>query len=115
MQPKAKPSRTAKTKKDDTPTLPIDFVPAIDAPAPRTEIVKLDKAQQSLMNRSFTKEQIKLIKDTVAKGTTDLEFQYFLYVCQHRGLDPLLKQLHVVKRSTKARDEFHFVTATSRR
>ncbi len=46
----------------------------------------------------WTKEQKDLIKATVAKGTSDDEFSLFLYTCRKTGLDPLIKQIHAVKR-----------------
>lgn len=39
-----------------------------------------------------------LIRSTVAKGCSDIEMELFLYTAQKRGLDPLLKQIHAVKR-----------------
>lgn len=46
----------------------------------------------------FTPEQIKLVKDTVAKGATDDELKLFIYRCKNMGLDPLKPgQVHFVK------------------
>ncbi len=46
----------------------------------------------------FTREQIDLIKQTVAKDTNDQQLKLFLYTAQARGLDPLLKQIHGIVR-----------------
>lgn len=46
----------------------------------------------------WTRDQIELLKRTVAKETTDDELQMFMYHCQRTGLDPFLKQVHAVKR-----------------
>ena len=46
----------------------------------------------------FTADEIQLIKDTVARGTDDLQFKLFLYQARAVGLNPLAKQIHAVLR-----------------
>ncbi len=46
----------------------------------------------------FTDEELDLIKQTVAKDATDEELSLFLYTAKARGLNPLTRQIHFVKR-----------------
>jgi phage recombination protein Bet len=52
----------------------------------------------------WTKEQMDLIKKTVAQGTTEDEFRMFLHYCEKSGLDPLRKQAHCIVREWTKKD-----------
>jgi phage recombination protein Bet len=63
----------------------------------------------TLVASSLNREQIELLKRTVAKGTTDDEFAFFIQTANRLGLDPFSKQIHAVKRWS--RDEQREVMA----
>lgn len=46
----------------------------------------------------FTQEQSQMIRDTYAKGATEGEFRVLMEIAKARGLNPLLRQVHFVKR-----------------
>ena len=46
----------------------------------------------------WTPDQVKLLQDTIAKGSTPDEFKMFLMVCKQTGLNPFMRQIHMVKR-----------------
>ena len=45
-----------------------------------------------------TRDQLALIKKTVAVGATDAELELFLFDCQRRGVHPLDRLIHFTKR-----------------
>jgi len=55
------------------------------------------RSEQSL-TAGISREQIDLIKATVARGATDNELKLFLYTANRTQLDPLTKQIHFIKR-----------------
>ena len=63
------------------------------------EIVK--KETGIIASSGWTQEQVDLIKNTVAQGTSDDEFKLFLYQASKTGLDPLAKQIHAIMRYDK--------------
>lgn len=54
----------------------------------------------------WTPAQIELLKNTVCKNASDDEFKIFCYAVQRTGLDPFMKQIHMVKRWNKKENRF---------
>ena len=51
--------------------------------------------------REFDSEELALIKNVIAKGTSDSELALFVKVAQRAGLDPFARQIYVVVRKGK--------------
>ncbi len=72
---------------------------------------QIETANRHMSGHSFTREQIDLIKKTVAKDATDDELKLFLYTAEKRRLDPLVKQIYFQKRHTKRGPVMTMLTA----
>lgn len=59
-------------------------------------IVKRDGG--ALAASVYSSQQLRLIKNTYAKGATDQEFALFIEIAQRKGLDIFSRQIHLVKR-----------------
>jgi phage recombination protein Bet len=52
----------------------------------------------------FDPKEENLLKKTIAKGTTDEQFDLFVKVCAQTGLNPFARQIYAVVRKTKQKD-----------
>lgn len=59
--------------------------------------VVLVTAQKIAKMTGFTEEEVAVVKNTVAKKTTDTELAYFLNVCKSVELNPFLKEIWCYK------------------
>lgn len=62
-----------------------------------TSLVKTP-AGGAIAKWNATPEQVQLLKNTIAKGTTDEEFSLFMTVAMQMELNPFLRQIHAVRR-----------------
>lgn len=60
----------------------------------------------------WNKQQVELLKRTVAQGLTDDEFLLFMYTCKRTGLDPFIKQIYAIKRFDSKEDSYRMTIQT---
>lgn len=70
------------------------------AVVPKGELAKTDGALR------FTSEQEAMIRDSYANGATEEEFAVLLEIAKVRRLNPLLRQIHFVKRWDKDKNRY---------
>ena len=59
---------------------------------------------------TYTREQLDVLKSTVAQGLSDAEFSLFVEVCKRSKLDPFRKQIYALKRWTQEGDKISHQT-----
>lgn len=55
-------------------------------------------AVQNAQLGQLNAEQVDLLKDSIARGASDIELALFLEVCRSKSLDPFSKEIYLVKR-----------------
>jgi phage recombination protein Bet len=61
---------------------------------PTTEVARISATPA----QPYSREQLQLLKDTIAKGTTDIEFKFGIEVIRRKNFDPFSRQVYFIKR-----------------
>ena len=58
-----------------------------------TEIAKKDRIAKIMKLTGLSREEIELVKSTIARDVTDVELGYFMQVCKSYNLSPFKKEV----------------------
>lgn len=62
-----------------------------------SSVIGYDVEIENNQHRSFSQEQIEIIRKSIAPTLTEDEFKYFLYICTRFSLDPIARQIYPLK------------------
>lgn len=77
--------------------------------APVNTALALAEKPAAPVSQGFNRDQIDLVKRTIAKGASDDELALFLQQCTRTGLDPFSRQIYCVRRKEYDKDSGGYV------
>lgn len=83
----------------------------VDAPDARAVAIHDAGGVPSVQAPTYNAEQLALLKNTIAAGTTDLEFDLFINVARRHGLDPFTRQIYAIPRGQGERRQLTIQTS----
>ena len=69
---------------------------------PRKIQESVPSVQQVRQKKELSSDTINMIRNSIAKNATDIEFAEFIYLCNKYDLDPMNKEIYFIKYGSKA-------------